>query len=59
MAPDLTLLEPPGEDPLDLPESLGWFVAACTWVRQILLAAGDTPRGTPMRGLRGVRAEPA
>ena len=34
--------QPPGEDTLDIPQSLGWFVAACTWVRHLVLAVGDT-----------------
>jgi hypothetical protein len=59
MTPDLNALEPPGEDTLDLPESLGWFVAACTWLRQIVLAAGETPPGTRLRALSAIRAESA
>jgi hypothetical protein len=39
-------LERPGEDTLDLPESVGWLVAACTWLRGVV---GGGP-GTGYRG---------
>ena len=41
MPSDLPPIEPPGEDMPDLPESLGWFVAACTWVRDVVLACNE------------------
>jgi hypothetical protein len=46
---DLTPLEPPGEDTLDLPVGLAWFVAACTWMRHVILAFRETPRGPAAR----------
>ncbi len=33
---------PPGEDTLDVPTTLGWFVAACSVIRNALVATGDT-----------------
>ena len=48
--------EPPGEDTLDIPQSLGWFVVACTWMRNGVLAARDT-LGPP--SLRRRRTGPA
>jgi hypothetical protein len=33
-------LEPPGEDTVDVPETLACFVEACTWVRHVALAFG-------------------
>lgn len=37
MGVNLNTVERPGEDPIELPESLGWLVAACTWVRHLSL----------------------
>lgn len=34
---------PPGEDQLELPVVLGWFVECCTRLRQGLLALRDFP----------------
>jgi hypothetical protein len=42
MSRDLNALESPGEDSFDLPQSLGWFVAACTLVRHLVVGVGDT-----------------
>ena len=41
MPSEPTPFERPGEDTGDLPESLGWFVAACTWVRDAVLACRE------------------
>ena len=52
MPRDLNALERPGEDTLDLPDSLGWLVGACTWLRGVL---GGGP-GTGFRVLSRLRA---
>ncbi len=31
---------PPGEDSLDVPTTLGWLVAACSVIRNALIATG-------------------
>ncbi|HEX2217210.1 MAG TPA: hypothetical protein VHG35_00280 [Gemmatimonadales bacterium] len=49
MPTEPTPLEPPGEDTYDLPESLGWFVAACTWVRDVVLACREALGRAPRR----------
>lgn len=42
MPRDFDPSDPPGEDTLELPRSLGRFVAACTWVRNVVLSVRDT-----------------
>ena len=44
MPRDLDPPVPPGEEPLDLPATVGWLVAVCTSVRQAVLAAGEPAR---------------
>lgn len=56
---ELDPLEPPGEDTVDLAETLGWVVAACTWLRGLVHAVGGVPPGTRLRTLRQIRAESA
>ena len=58
MPRELDPIERLGEDTLDLPESLSWFVAACTWLRELALAVGGTPPGTRVRILSPLRTEP-
>jgi hypothetical protein len=57
---DLSPIEPPGEDLLDLPEFVGWLVAACTWVRSLTFAPGEPPsrvRPPKTKHLLGTMAE--
>jgi hypothetical protein len=46
---DLSSIEPPGEDALDLPLYVGWLVAACTWVRNLALVRGEPPTRVRLR----------
>lgn len=51
-------IQPPGEDTLDLPESLGRLVAVCTWLRELTLSVNGTPPGTRLRIVSPLRTEP-
>jgi hypothetical protein len=42
---ELDDLDPPGEDQFEVPETLGRFVEACTWLRRLVLDARTPPRG--------------
>lgn len=49
MPSDLPAIEPPGEEMPDLPESIGWFVGALTWVRDVVLACSEALGRLPWR----------
>ena len=49
MLSDSFPIDRPGEDALDLPRALGWFVAACSWVRRLVLGVHDSVGGTGSR----------